>query len=216
MMSFIWIALYLRDCRFYRYHGGNFCRRFRGIESDARQLQSWRRVAAASIMYLLLSVVLVSVQRYLNPPLWLVTLIFVPAAFALSWVGTMTSNWFVIDHKTWGVLIIIYCGVASVIPVWRSCSPWLSRRIILYSALALGIVGVFFGGYEIQQPAFKSVRYRRHDRDALSVSLCTIACGACSDFTAWSARERLQNKSIANLIFDPWVTERCWLRALLR
>ena len=40
-------------------------------------------VAAASVMYLVLSLLLGLVQRYLNPPLWLVTLIFVPAAFAL-------------------------------------------------------------------------------------------------------------------------------------
>jgi carbon starvation protein len=134
-------------------------------------------------MYLLLSVLLGLVQRYLNPPLWIVTLIFVPAAFALSWVGTMTSNWLVFDHKTWGVLIIIYCGVASIVPVWALLQPrGYLGGFILYSALALGIIGVFFGGYDIQQPAFRSFDIGGMTGTLFPFLFVTIACGACSGF----------------------------------
>jgi carbon starvation protein len=140
-------------------------------------------VAAASIMYLLLSVMLGVVQRYLNPPLWLVTLIFVPAAFAMSWVGTMMSNVFVLDHKTWGVLIILYCGVASIVPVWALLQPrGYLGGFILYTALALGIIGIFFGGYEIQQPAFKAFDVGGMTGMLFPFLFVTIACGACSGF----------------------------------
>ena len=134
-------------------------------------------------MYLALSLVLGLVQRYLNPPLWVVTLIFVPAAFALSWVGTMTSNWLVLDHKTWGVLIILYCGVASIVPVWALLQPrGYLGGFILYSALALGIIGVFFGGYEIRQPAFKGFDIGGMTGMLFPFLFVTIACGACSGF----------------------------------
>jgi carbon starvation protein len=115
--------------------------------------------------------------------LWLVTLIFVPAAFALSWVGTMTSNIFVLDHKTWGVLIILYCGIASIVPVWALLQPrGYLGGFILYTALALGIIGVFFGGYEIRQPAFKAFDAGGMTGMMFPFLFVTIACGACSGF----------------------------------
>ena len=63
----------------------------------------------------------------------------------------------VFDQTTWGVLIMIYCGVASVVPVWALLQPrGYLGGFVLYSAIAVGVIGIFFGGYEIQQPAFKS------------------------------------------------------------
>jgi carbon starvation protein len=53
---------------------------------------------------------------------------------------------------------------------------------ILYSALALGVVGVFFGGYEIQQPAFKSWDIGGMTGTLFPFLFVTIACGACSGF----------------------------------
>ena len=86
---------------------------------STRAARSRRRACCIS----LLSVVLGLVQKYLDPPLWLVTVIFVPAAFALSWAGTMMSNTFVLSHKGWGLLILAYCCVASVVPVWSLLQP---------------------------------------------------------------------------------------------
>jgi carbon starvation protein len=125
------------------------------------------------------------VQKYLEPPLWLVTIIFVPAVFALSWAGTYVSHLFVLDHRTWGLLILAYCAVASMVPMWSLLQPrGYLGGFILYTALALGIVGVFFGGYEIAQPAFKGFF---NERIGMTGTLfpflfVTIACGACSGF----------------------------------
>jgi carbon starvation protein len=183
MMGFIWIALLYVIVAFADITAGTFVGGSEELKATMVNFNPGGAVAAASVMYLLLSVLLGLVQRYLNPPLWLVTLIFVPAAFALSWVGTMTSNWLVFDHKTWGVLIIIYCGVASIVPVWALLQPrGYLGGFILYSALALGIVGVFFGGYDIQQPAFKSFDIGGMTGTLFPFLFVTIACGACSGF----------------------------------
>ncbi|HYN85033.1 MAG TPA: carbon starvation CstA family protein, partial [Pyrinomonadaceae bacterium] len=140
-------------------------------------------VAAASVLYLCLSVGLGLVQKYLNPPLWLVTVIFVPAAFALSWAGTLLSNVFILDHKTWGLLILAYCCVASMVPVWSLLQPrGYLGGFILYAAIALGVIGVFFGGYEIQQPAFKGWTVPGMTGALFPFLFVTIACGACSGF----------------------------------
>jgi carbon starvation protein len=183
MMAFIWIALIYVIVAFTDITAGTFVGGSEELRATMVNFNPGGAVAAASIMYLLLSVLLGVVQRYLNPPLWLVTLIFVPAAFAMSWVGTMTSNLFVLDHKTWGVLIILYCGVASVVPVWALLQPrGYLGGFILYTALALGIIGVFFGGYEIQQPAFKSFNVGGMTGMLFPFLFVTIACGACSGF----------------------------------
>ena len=183
MMGFIWIALIYVIVAFTDITAGTFVGGSEELKAATVTFNPGGAVAAASILYLLLSLVLGLVQRYLNPPLWLVTLIFVPAAFALSWVGTMTSTLFVFDHRTWGVLIIIYCGVASIIPVWALLQPrGYLGSFILYSALALGIIGVFFGGYEIRQPAFRAFDIGGMTGMLFPFLFVTIACGACSGF----------------------------------
>lgn len=183
LMAFIWIALLYVIVAFADITAGTFVGGSEELKATMVNFNPGGAVAAASVMYLLLSVLLGLVQRFLNPPLWLVTLIFVPAAFALSWVGTMISNLLVFDHKTWGVLIIIYCGVASIVPVWALLQPrGYLGGFILYAALALGIFGVFFGGYEIQQPAFKSFDIGGMTGTLFPFLFVTIACGACSGF----------------------------------
>lgn len=183
MMAFIWIALLYVIVAFVDITAGTFVGGSEELKATMVAFNPGGAVAAASVMYLLLSVLLGLVQRYLKPPLWLATLIFVPAAFALSWVGTMTSNLFVLDHKTWGVLIILYCAIASIVPVWALLQPrGYLGGFILYSALALGIIGVFFGGYEIRQPAFKAFDVGGMTGMLFPFLFVTIACGACSGF----------------------------------
>lgn len=183
MMGFIWIALLYVIVAFADITAGTFKSGSEELRAATVSFNPGGAVAAASVLYLALSLILGLVQRYLKPPLWLVTLIFVPTAFALSWVGTMVSHWLVLDHKTWGVLIIIYCGVASIVPVWALLQPrGYLGGFILYSALALGVIGVFFGGYQIQQPAFKGFNIGGMTGMLFPFLFVTIACGACSGF----------------------------------
>jgi carbon starvation protein len=183
MMGFIWIALVYVIVAFTDITAGTFVAGSEELRQTGVAFNPGGAVAAASVMYLLLSVTLGLVQRFLNPPLWLVTLIFVPATFALAWLGTKVSTVLLLDHKTWGMLILLYCGVASLVPVWSLLQPrGYLGGFVLYAALAVGVIGILFGGYEIQQPAFKSWTQPGIAGALFPFLFVTIACGACSGF----------------------------------
>jgi carbon starvation protein len=87
------------------------------------------------------------------------------------------------DIKTWGLLIIAYCFVASIAPVWLLLQPrGYLGGFVLYMALALGVIGVFLGGYDIKQPMFKSWDLGTMTGALFPFLFVTIACGACSGF----------------------------------
>ncbi|HKQ73426.1 MAG TPA: carbon starvation CstA family protein [Blastocatellia bacterium] len=183
MMAFIWIALVYVIVAFADITAASFTGVTEELAGTQVQFNPGGAVAAASIMYLLMALILGLVQRYLNPPLWLVTIIFVPATLALSWLGTKISTWLILDIKTWGLLIIAYCFVASITPVWLLLQPrGYLGGFVLYLALALGVLGVFFGGYEIKQQMFKSWDLGTMTGAMFPFLFVTIACGACSGF----------------------------------
>ena len=183
MMAFIWIALVYVIVAFTDITARSFVVGTEELQAGGIAFHPGGAVAAASILYLGLSVVLGLVQKFLKPPLWVVTVLFVPAAFACAWMGTRISGVFVFDAQTWGLLILAYCAVASVVPVWSLLQPrGYLGGFILYAALALGIVGIFFGGYEVQQPAFKSWDIGGMTGTLFPFLFVTIACGACSGF----------------------------------
>jgi carbon starvation protein len=140
-------------------------------------------VAMASILYLGLAIAMGLVDRFLKPPLWLQTVIFVPATLGAVWLGTRFSTVFLLDGKSWAMLILAYCFVASLAPVWVLLQPrGYLGGFILYLALALGVVGLFFGGFEVSQPAFKGWRTAGETGLLFPFLFVTIACGACSGF----------------------------------
>jgi len=134
-------------------------------------------------LYLGLWIILRLVKRFIKPPLWLSTIIFVPATFSLSYVGTQYSHVLAYGHQTWAVIILLYCVAASMMPVWALLQPrGYLGGFVLYTAIAIGVVGVFFGGYSIQQPAFKSFDVGGLTGMLFPFLFVTIACGACSGF----------------------------------
>lgn len=182
MMAFIWIALVYVIVAFTDITAGTFVAGDAALE-NASGFNPGGAVAIASVMYLGLSIVLGLVERFLKPPLWLVTVIFVPATFALSFLGTKLSTVLLLDHVTWGVLILVYCIIASLVPVWALLQPrGYLGGFVLYTAIAVGVIGIFFGGYEIQQPAFKSWDIGGLTGTMFPFLFVTIACGACSGF----------------------------------
>lgn len=183
MMVFIWIALVYIIVAFTDITSASFVTRPEELQGLALDFNPGGAVAAASIFYLLLSIVMGVVEKFLRPPLWLSTLIFVPLAFAMSWLGTKCSTLFVFELSTWALLICAYCVLASVLPVWSLLQPrGYLGGFILYAALGLGIIGIFFGGYEIQQPAFTSFDTGGNTGTLFPFLFVTIACGACSGF----------------------------------
>jgi carbon starvation protein len=70
-----------------------------------------------------------------------------------------------------------------MVPVWALLQPrGYLGGFMLYSALAIGIVGVFFGGHEIRQPAFRTWNAGGMTGALFPFLFVTIACGACSGF----------------------------------
>lgn len=187
LMAFIWIALVYVVVAFADITAGTFvggAEELRGAGGVG--FDPGGAVAAAATLYLGLSLLLGLVQRFLKPPLWLATVLFVPATFAACWAGTRLSHLLVFDHATWAVVILAYCALASVLPVWTLLQPrGYLGGFVLYVALGLGVVGLLFGGHEIEQPLFRG--WQAEGSPALTGGLfpflfVTIACGACSGF----------------------------------
>ncbi len=182
MMGFIWIALIYVIVAFTDITAGTFVSGDDALVGETR-FSPGGAVAIASVMYLGLSIILGLVERYIKPPLWLATIIFVPATFALSYLGTQFSYVLDYGHFTWSVIILIYCILASLVPVWALLQPrGYLGGFVLYAAIAVGVIGVFFGGYAIQQPAFKSFDVGGMTGMLFPFLFVTIACGACSGF----------------------------------
>ncbi len=151
---------------------------------DKTHFEKGGGVAAAAVLYLLLAVVMGFVQRKWNPPTWVLAVVFVPLTLVCVWAGTdpWLSTRILLGPTAWYVAILLYCVVASVIPVWALLQPrGFLGGFVLYLALAVGLVGVFFGGFSVEQPAFKSPS-GDFGKALFPFLFVTIACGACSGF----------------------------------
>jgi carbon starvation protein len=182
LLAFIWIALVYVIVAFVDITAASFVA---GTEElrGALGFDPGGAVAMASTLYLLIAVAMGLVQRFLAPPLWLLTLVFVPATFGVAWLGTQLSDVLQLGHGTWTLLILAYCAVASVVPVWSLLQPrGYLGGFVLYTAIALGVIGVLFGGYAIEQPAFKTWDAGGPTGSLFPFLFVTIACGACSGF----------------------------------
>ncbi len=183
IMLFIWIALIYVIVAFTDITASTFVSGGEDLQGARFQFNPGGAVAAASIMYLALAVLMGVVERWLQPPLWLTTIVFVPATLGVVWLGTQLSTLLVMDARGWGLLILAYCFVASLTPVWALLQPrGYLGGFVLYLALFVGVVGVFFGGYEVHQEAFKTWRAPGVTGSLFPFLFVTIACGACSGF----------------------------------
>lgn len=183
MMAFIWVALVYVILAFADITASTFVGRTEDLEGSTFAFNQGGAVALASCLYLLLSVVMGLVDRWIKPPLWLTTIVFVPATLGVVWLGTQYSTLMVLPGRTWGILILAYCFLASLVPVWALLQPrGYLGGFVLYMALAVGVVGIFLGGFAIQQPAFKTWHAPGVSGALFPFLFVTIACGACSGF----------------------------------
>ena len=183
MMLFIWIALIYIIVAFADITASSFVTTPEELANLNLNFHPGGAVAWASISYLLLSILLGLVERYLKTPLWVNTMIFVPATFGVCWAGTHFSHWFQMDQVSWALLICAYCAVASLIPVWALLQPrGYLGGYVLYSVLILGVIGLFFSERTIQQPAFTGFHFDKMTGSLFPFLFVTIACGACSGF----------------------------------
>ncbi|MDD5326571.1 MAG: carbon starvation CstA family protein [Phycisphaerae bacterium] len=147
-------------------------------------------VASSSLLFIVLAIGFgVSVYR-LKIGVLPASLIFVPLVFFSVWLGQqMPINAEAINgviawdpKKVWSVVLIIYCFLASTLPVWFLLQPrdYLSS-FLLYGSVLGGFAGILLGGLQINYPAFKG--WNSADLGTLFPMLfITVACGACSGF----------------------------------
>ena len=183
MLAFIWVALVYVIVAFTDATASTFVSGDAEMEGLTFRFNPGGAVAAASLMYLGLAMVMGLVDRFLKPPLWLQTLLFVPATLGAVWLGTQLSTVLLLDARTWAILILSYCLVASLTPVWVLLQPrGYLGGFVLYAALGVGTVGLFFGDFDIAQPAFKGFSVPGASGALFPFLFVTIACGACSGF----------------------------------
>lgn len=182
MLVFIWIALVYLIIAFADITAATFVGKTQELEGSFA-FNPGGAVAAASTMYLILAVVMGLVQRKWDPPLWLMTILFVPATLGAVWLGTRISTVLLFSQTTWAVIIMAYCFVASVLPIWTLLQPrGYLGGFILYLALAIGLVGILFGGFDVRQPIVTAAPSVGLAGSMFPFLFVTIACGACSGF----------------------------------
>jgi carbon starvation protein len=147
-------------------------------------------VAASSIMFMALAVGFGAfVYRLKVPVLWS-SLVFVPLVFVAVWVGQkMPISADIVPKiiagdaaKTWDLVLIVYCFIASTTPVWILLQPrdYLSS-FLLYASVLGGFLGILLGGFALRYPAFNT--WSSPQLGALfPILFITVACGACSGF----------------------------------
>jgi carbon starvation protein len=144
-------------------------------------------VATSSAFYLLIGLVMgIALYRFKMPLGW-ATLIFLPLVGLAIWSGPSFplklpawAGWS--PQQIWNVILLSYCFLASIIPVWLLLQPrGYLGGFFLYITLAAGIIGLFLGGEKVQYPAFLGFISAK-GLPLFPLLFVTVACGACSGF----------------------------------
>ena len=189
-LTFVWIALIYIIVAFADIVAGSFVG---NITLENGQSVSGAGIATSSLLYLALPIVMAFVLRWTKLSLLTTTLIFLPLVGAAIWFGQYLpldlAGWFglsdLIAQKVWVVLLLIYCFVAAIAPMWLLLQPrGHLGGFFLFAALIAGAAGVLFSGSEIQYPAFIgwSVPSGAGVATLFPILFITVACGACSGF----------------------------------
>jgi carbon starvation protein len=160
------------------------------IDLTSTTFVSHGEVATSSTLFIFLAIVFgIALYRIKMPLIW-ASMIFVPLVFVGVWLGHV----FPMDGshlpalfqenpgRFWNVILIIYAFIAAISPVWILLQPrdYLSS-FLLYASLIGAFIGIIFGGFNFQYPAFTT--WSDIDRGTLfPILFITIACGACSGF----------------------------------
>ncbi len=150
-----------------------------------------KSTASSSMMYLGLALMMGIALKIFNPPLTLATLIFLPLVFVCIYLGPLfplqIPSLFGLDVKmSWDILLLAYCFIAAVIPVWLLLQPrgYLGGFFLTLTA-GVSFLGLIAGNFTqqiiIQYPAFIDWK-NPQGLPLLPLLFTTVACGACSGF----------------------------------
>lgn len=122
--------------------------------------------------------------------------VFVPLLFLLVWIGclipcdltTLLGVSKSVAQNIWVVVLLVYCFVASTLPVWLLLQPRdYLNAYLLYAMLGLGLLGVVFTMPTINIDAFSGFSVMHPVKGVqmlFPLLFVTVACGACSGFHA--------------------------------
>lgn len=181
-LIFLWISLIYIITAFTDITAGAFIDETRGPA-----------VASSSMMYLLLALVMGVVLRRFKAPLFISTLIFLPLVLLCIYLGPVfplkLQPFFGMDERTsWDILLLIYCFIAAVIPVWLLLQPrgYLGGFFLTFTA-GISFIGIVIGNFTqhfvVQYPAFTGW-FNPGGLPLFPLLFTTVACGACSGFHA--------------------------------
>ncbi len=150
-------------------------------------------IATSSILYLVLPVIMGFLLRFTKISLGLATAIFLPLVAWSIWVGPyMPFDLQAVlgletpqaAQKVWNFIIIAYCFIAGIIPVWALLQPrGHLGGYFLYISIFVAFIGIVFGGFTTQYPALtKGFGSEEFWFPMFPILFITVACGACSGF----------------------------------
>jgi carbon starvation protein len=206
-LSFVWIALVYIIVAFTDITAESFVGR-QVLENG--ESVSGGGIATSSLLYLALPVAMGLAMRFAKMPLWLATTVFLPLVGLAIWLGQSipfdlggllpdglvrllgAGDATVAARKVWGILLLAYCLVAAMVPMWLLLQPrGHLGGCFLYVALAGAAVGlaasdtalaaIFGGTSAIRYPAFTGWQ-SANGQSLVPMLFITIACGACSGF----------------------------------
>ena len=191
-MLFAWFALVYLIIAFTDITAGSFV----GLVTlESGEQVSGGAIASSSLMYLILPIIMGLLMKYAKLKSGLALAVFLPLVGLSIWAGQyLPISLPIVDQalaqKVWGVLILAYCLAASVLPMWLLLQPRGSLGgCFLYVTLITAAIGLLFGGFTVQYPAFMNLSVDGGVGKSFWFPMfpqlfITIACGACSGFHA--------------------------------
>ncbi len=165
-------------------------------------------VASASMLYLLIAVLLGIFIRRTRISENRASLLFLPLVFVAIWLGgrvpiQLHGVFGLSPTLVWDWMLLAYCFVAALVPVWTLLQPRGSLGgYFLYASLLAGVIGLIGGGFTVQQPAFPG--WSTLPKPLFPILFVTVACGACSGFHAvvstGTTSKQLRNEGDARLV----------------
>jgi len=153
-------------------------------------------VATSSILFIGLAILFGLAIYRLKLSTAVASVIFVPLVFAAIFVGgrlpidaaALPVLWGTAESWnpawSWSLILVIYCYVASVTPVWVLLQPrdYLSS-FLLYAAVLTSALGLLLGGFAPAYPGFLGFTgFEGRMGPLFPILFVTIACGAVSGF----------------------------------
>ena len=164
-------------------------------------------VATASLLFIAMAPVFGFLVGRLRVQILPATVIFVPLLFFCIWVSTKIPLDLaaILSHKMppelvaqgladaaakhiWLVVLFLYAGIASIVPVWVLLQPRdYLNSYLLYAMMIAGFLGIMVARPTFQMPAFtgwSAIDHKGSIAYLFPILYVTVACGACSGFHA--------------------------------